>query len=693
MFLKMDFTTDRLGLNNHRMFKTLRENMIALLGVQGIIACKDDILFVWDASNNCLLTLALKPFFRSVDRDSSKYQKLRPSYVPFENIGKIVISERCQQIALVSDTKLYIVDLPKRWGVDAEFEGGKPTATCKSKVLAPSGLRETVLQARWHPGSPNDRHLVVLYSDNMLRVFDTVTGNIVHVVILGNSTHRKRGFSTLGDVAVDFDFSQPTIRKIKKKKRGYIEEVVWPILVLRGNGDVFYVIISLNTENINSPIVRGPLQMFPPADDNYGGDASAILILRTTPPLVVISSCNGTLYHALLLEMYNVNEENDENMWPSANTNIEHRIALYIFEAIELELGLSMQSEKTENGAYSCPLRLMKDMYFFARYMCIHDTGIHLITMPIVLQLDSYVKSKSDDLDMYIQSFSQHISSAEYLVCTRINDTTVFPPIGVCVVPSPDTLVVLLGNGEILSLHLPYIRLPMSDIELNESTEIAAPKERFDDYIKNILRPSDARTLPVLKLDRNSKPPPQTVLQIMSKASIYFRNEVFPRHEVAAAEIERRVRALNLQKQHQEEDVALLLKNKLELKNKAEQLAEKYEEINDKQQELMKRGEHLLLKARSQSDHMTKAEVKMAVDLKEYKKKVDEASKTLDLIRSKINAQRLYASHVKTTDQKKQLVLSDKQARITRDALKQMGAEILQLMKRVKHIKSVLQRQ
>lgn len=689
----MDFTTDRLGLNTHKMFNTLREDLMALLGVQGILACKDDILFVWDANKNCLLTLALKPFFRSANRDSSNYQILRPSSVPFEDVNNIVISERCQQIALVSDTTICVIDLPKRWGFDAEFEGGKPTVTCRSRMLASSGLHETVLQARWHPDSPSDCHLVVLFSDNMLRVFETLYGSIVEIVLLGNTTQRKRAFSTQGDVGVDFDFAQPTVRKTKKKKSGYTEEVVWPILVLRGNGDVFYVIISLTTESVKCHVVHGPLQMFPSADDNYGGDASCIMILRTTPPVVVISSCNGTLYHALLIEMYNVNEENDENMWPSSNISIEYRIALHFFEAIELELGLSIQGEKTESGAYSCPLRLMKDMYFFARYVCTHDTGVHVITMPIVLQLESYMKSKSDDLDMYIQSFSQHISSAEYLLCTRLNDTTVFPPIGVCVVPSPDTLVVLLRNGEVLSLHLPYIRLPVDDIELNKSTEGAAPKERFDDYIKNILKPPDARVIPVFKLLGRSSPPPQTVFQIMSQASIYFRNEVFPRHQAAAAEIEKRVRTLQLQKQFQLAEIAMLMEDKLELKRKAEQLAEKYEEINDKQQELMKRGECLLLKARSQSDNMSKAEVKMAEDLKIYKLGVEEVRKTLERVQSKINAHKLYASHVKTTQHKKQLALSDRQARIIRDVLKQMAADLLQLKNRVKHVKSVLQRQ
>ena len=41
--------------------------------------------------------------------------------------------------------------------------------------------------------------------------------------------------------------------------------------------------------------------MHPPAEDNYGNDACAILCLPTMPPVVVISTCDGRLYHCVLL--------------------------------------------------------------------------------------------------------------------------------------------------------------------------------------------------------------------------------------------------------------------------------------------------------------------------------------------------------------------------------------------------------
>ena len=41
--------------------------------------------------------------------------------------------------------------------------------------------------------------------------------------------------------------------------------------------------------------------MYPPADDNYGVDACSVLVLQSSPPLLVVGTSAGTLYHCLLL--------------------------------------------------------------------------------------------------------------------------------------------------------------------------------------------------------------------------------------------------------------------------------------------------------------------------------------------------------------------------------------------------------
>lgn len=64
----------------------------------------------------------------------------------------------------------------------------------------------------------------------------------------------------------------------------------------------------------DKPIVTGPLTMYPSADDNYGVDSCSIMCLETTPPLVVIATNNGKLYHSILLrEGFDADEKKVRN--------------------------------------------------------------------------------------------------------------------------------------------------------------------------------------------------------------------------------------------------------------------------------------------------------------------------------------------------------------------------------------------
>lgn len=54
---------------------------------------------------------------------------------------------------------------------------------------------------------------------------------------------------------------------------------------------------------VKPPTLKGPLPMYPPADDNYGSESCAIAALggTDTPVAVVIASASAVLYHCLLL--------------------------------------------------------------------------------------------------------------------------------------------------------------------------------------------------------------------------------------------------------------------------------------------------------------------------------------------------------------------------------------------------------
>jgi nuclear pore complex protein Nup88 len=82
-----------------------------------------------------------------------------------------------------------------------------------------------VLQVRWHPGSPSDSHLLVLLSDNSIRVYDEFT--LRHIWRIGPvpSALPPTGSSlpflnSLGDTAVDFDVAPPRVVDTERDGKG-----------------------------------------------------------------------------------------------------------------------------------------------------------------------------------------------------------------------------------------------------------------------------------------------------------------------------------------------------------------------------------------------------------------------------------------------------------------------------------------
>ena len=49
------------------------------------------------------------------------------------------------------------------------------------------------------------------------------------------------------------------------------------------------------------PEVQGPLSMYPPAEDNYGTDACAIMCVPASPALLIIVTLDGRIYHCVVL--------------------------------------------------------------------------------------------------------------------------------------------------------------------------------------------------------------------------------------------------------------------------------------------------------------------------------------------------------------------------------------------------------
>lgn len=82
------------------------------------------------------------------------------------------------------------------------------------------------------------------------------------------------------------------------------------------------------------------------------------------------------------------------------------------------------------------------------------------------------------------------------------------------------------------------------------------------------------------------------MLQILRLTAETFREEHFKNFAKASEELEKRAHTLSLLKKAQKIDLDKMNSSKEELRLKAEHLAEKYEDIKDKQDELLKRFNH-----------------------------------------------------------------------------------------------------
>lgn len=68
------------------------------------------------------------------------------------------------------------------------------------------------------------------------------------------------------------------------------------------------------------PYLQGPYYLHTSADDKYSNDACAIICFKTTPPVLALSTCTGTIYHGMLLTP----DEESEYSGKGVSKNVEN---------------------------------------------------------------------------------------------------------------------------------------------------------------------------------------------------------------------------------------------------------------------------------------------------------------------------------------------------------------------------------
>ncbi|XP_072753706.1 nuclear pore complex protein Nup88 isoform X3 [Anoplolepis gracilipes] len=629
-------------------------------------------------------------------------KSLQPTDPPIFDVTNVLINETATQLALWGNLGIALMELPKRWGKDAVYEGGKEVILCTNHNFGAFGTTAEIQRARWHPGSPNDSHLLVLTSDNTFRLYECDLGGAPRLVKYwkvgrapSSSPSKIPDFASLGEAAVDFDFATPTLRKpetfadknIDKIKDVDWNQIEWPILVLRGNGEVLIVRGNVLLEKYENPVVLGSLSMYPSTDDNYGIDSCSIMCLQTTPPIVVIAMCTGKIYHAILLReiLDNEDDKDDRKTWSQYGSNFSLHTpddALYVYECVELELGLLFTDDDKK---YNCPIHLHCDKSNKSRYFCSHNAGIHMVSLPMVSQLEEFIYDNSDN---YLLSLSNQ-STLQYLFSTRTKHTNIdeaTPILGFGLLQEPCVLIALLHTGVVIDLSvIDLYYLPrIEQLEPIANITKKVNKEPFDMYIRRLLRREVSQ--PITKIGSRSMSLSES-LEFLYHATNIFRTQHFVQHDKVREEISKKVRALKALKTHLLKELDTLMETKKELRHTAEHLAERYEDINDKQKELARRAEEALRLVNNKEPSMTAVERAEAKELEKMDKKINDMQNRLKQLKEKSVQQIKHADASETNGQRKEIVFTHNQEKTIQDTLSEMAKTIKNLMDQAKHIK------
>nr|XP_020666396.1 nuclear pore complex protein Nup88 [Pogona vitticeps] len=671
-------------------------------------------LLLWDGERGAFSVLSLRRLGGDEPDALGRYQTLLCINSPLFEVYQTVLSPTQQHVALIGTKGLMLVELPKRWGKNSEFEGGKATVNCSTVPIAErfftSSTSLTLKHAAWFPSETLEPHVVLLTSDNTIRIYSLSSPQTpVKVIALSEADeetlrlNKGRGYTALiGETAVAFDFGPLAV--VPKNVAGQQEEeeaLAYPLYILYENGETFLTYLKLpsSTGSFVGKLL-GPLPMYPAAEDNYGYDACAVLCLPCIPNILVIATESGMLYHCVVLEGEDDDDQTSLKSWDSRTDLIP---SLYVFECVELELALRLASREGEEpleSDFSCPIKLHRDPRCPSRYHCTHDAGVHSIGLPWINKLHKFLGSDEEDKDSLQELGAEQKCFAEHLLCTKPLPCRQPASIrGFSIVSDilGPTMICITENYECVTKPLlPAVHPPCPPLlcTKEDSVATASPlrllaesQDSFERRIRSILSRSSANPLLLKAADRDSSPPPEECLQLLSRATQVFREEYILKQDLAREEIQRRVKLLREQKKKQLEDLGYCREERKSLRELAERLADKYEEAKEKQDDIVNRMKRVLRSFHAQLPVLSDSEKDMKKELQTIQEQLRHLGSAIKQVKMKKDYQHRKMEKG-TSPRKPSLSLSAHQRKCIQAVLKEEGEHIQEMVKQINDIRN-----
>ncbi|XP_046877685.1 nucleoporin 88 isoform X1 [Hypomesus transpacificus] len=710
----------RNELPNHDIFAKLRENLEYepkannKRTAKNLIFCLNGDLFVWNDADSVFYTTNLRQLNSEQNSDSAKYQTLLSINPPRFEVCQVLLSPTHYHVALIGQRGVTVLELPQRWGKKSEFEGGRTEINCKTIPVAErfftSSASVTLRQATWYPSETEEPHLVLLTSDNTVRFYGLKEPHTPSRVLSvsqsedDSSVHtRGRSYAaSLGEIAVAFDFGpvSGSPRHISGQ-RSKENMLIFPLYILYENGETYmsYTSLTHSGNSFSKPV--GPLPMYPAAEDNYGYDACAVLCLPCVPNILVIATETGTLYHCVVLEA----EEEDEEVGAVERwvRGVDAVPSLYVFECVELELTLRLAAGEEEDeptdSDFTCPIKLHRDPLCQHRYHCTHEAGVHSVGLTWFNKLHKFLQSNEEDKDSLQELAWEHRCIVEHILCTRPLTTSMSAPVrGFWIVSDLSlgaTMVCITNTYECLLLPLlnsirppsPPLLCSQSGMDLASSPLRGLADDSFEQHIRSILARSSTNPLMLRAGDKDTLSPPPECLQLLSRATQVFREEYILKQDMAREEMQRRVKLLTGQKNKQQEDLAVCKEERKSLREAAEHLADKYEDAKYRQEAIMNRVKQVLGSMRSQLPVLSDSEKDMKKELQTINDQLRHLGNGIKQVNMKMDYQKKQMDKG-VSPARATVSLNIHQRKCVQGVIKEQGEHIAEMMKQIKDIKN-----
>ncbi|OWR47784.1 nuclear pore complex protein Nup88 [Danaus plexippus plexippus] len=518
-------------------------------------------------------------------------------------------------------------------------------------------------RVHWHPKSLS--HILVLVSDNTMRLYNIAlkTGpKLVKIFTIGPKPAGALGqtvLDSLGDTAIDFT---PT------PDNEYL-------LILSGNGDVYMLQCELDMKNTITAKLRGPLAMYPPADDNYGSESCSITAVGSakTPTLVIIASASATLYHCLLLPNSTDKEEDDG-------------FALYVLESVELNL--VQNSDSHNSNIY--PVHLYPSGR--GSYVCVHDSGVHSVLLPAANVLHEYASAREDEMESVLQLMYKEPSKARHLICGSN------PPVGVTFTEPPlQTIIILCQEGDLLTRTVdPFdleehlykeVQLKNPALEQDDINAILKEKQKitFSHIIHEVLQRNSSQ--PILKLQ--SAPRTKQCLELLTQATVRLGSEYMDKQKRACDVITRKMAALSALSRQHKEWLRELQKEIEDVKLTSVVLKEK-RALAEKHQEDIKYRCSMVSRALRAGSGQSEDERRQLKELEEVRVRTQQLQGQLEDTRSLVRSRGIQIRNWQEDYMKKNTVLGKSHSDSITSILQQQTTQISTLIEETKLLKDQL---